>query len=375
MKGHIMNRTLQVIIISLLIFTVNGYAQIVITPRDVPREVGAQFQYYAETGDSLLVNVGTPGGPQTWDFTQGSTTTINTDLYLDPQTSPPEYSRANVVIETDQLNMAGLTEPGIMYCYLAGTRFIVGAVETEYEGETIGILFNPYITQYPLPLQMGNTWSNDVYVDETFSIPGAELRIELTATLNCEVDAYGTVQVPAGDFEALRIRNDVTYDLTVSILIIWVWVPIIEESGEGINYDWRAVDQGTVLNVMSNTNDPYFIYANSVRRLMGTNTATGSEPSTTITSVETPETFTLFGGYPNPFNDETVISFSLEKPAHVDLRIFDVMGRQVVILDQSNRPEGVSEVRWKPQNLTAGPYFVQFKADHQVQRQMIVYLK
>lgn len=370
-----MNRSSGLIIILLLVLTVTGQTQIVITPRDVPHEVGAEFQYYSETGDSILVDVGVPGGPQTWDFTQGSTTTINTDLYLDPQTSPPQYSRANVVIETDQLNMAGLTEPGIMYCYLAASRFIVGAVETEYEGETIGITFNPYISQYPLPLQMSDTWSNNVFVDETFSIPGYELRIELSATMNGEVDAYGTVQVPAGDFNALRIRNDVTYDLTVSILIIWVWVPIIEESGEGISYDWRAVDQGTVLNIMSYTNDPYFIYANSIRRLMGTTTATGSEPSTTIAATETPAAFELFGCYPNPFNDETVISFSLDKPMNIDVRVFDIMGRQVAVLDQGYRPEGVSELHWKPEYLTAGPYFVQLQANHQVQRQVIVYLK
>jgi hypothetical protein len=372
-----MKRNSSFILILLLAFAVSGQSQTVITPRDVPRTVGLEIQYYTETGDSIPVNVGVPGGPQTWDFTQGDTASITTDLYLDPLLSPPEYSRANVVIETDQLNMAGITEPGVMYCYLNPVRFIVGAVETEYEGETVGIMFSPCITQYPLPLEMGANWSNNIYVDETFTIPGYELRIELTATMTGEVDAYGTVQVPAGDFDVLRIRNDVTYDVTVSILIFFIWVPIIEESGSGINYDWRAIDEGTVLNIMSNTNDPYFAYANSIRRLMnsGITTSSEGEQSLSLATSETPLTFELREAYPNPFNNETVIEFNLDQPSRVDLRIFDILGRQVAVLDQGYHSEGITTIHWHPDNLSAGVYILQLQANDQLQRQVVVYMK
>ncbi len=63
-------------------------AQIVITANEVPHTVGQQFRYYAQS-DSIYVNIGNPGGPQTWDFATGDTSFIGTDLYLNPAQSPP----------------------------------------------------------------------------------------------------------------------------------------------------------------------------------------------------------------------------------------------------------------------------------------------
>ena len=360
----------------LVLLTVNAQAQITIRAQQVPHTVGQQFQYYAESGDSILVNIGTTGGPQVWDFISGSTAFISTDLYLDPSTAPPQYSRANTVIQTDQLAMAGLNEPGIMYCYLHPTRFIFGAVETEYEGETFDFMFTPYITQYTLPLQMGSSWSNNIDVDEQFTIPGiGDIRLELSSTLNSQVDAYGTVQVPWGDFECLRIRNDVSYNLTISIWVLFVWVPVLEESGNAVNYDWRAPDVGMVLNVMAEGTNPNFSYAQTVRRLMNSSMVAGEELAAGLGVDQTAESFQLLDSYPNPFNNETVIAYELFEAANVDLRVVDILGRQVAVLDQGYRTEGMNELHWRPENLSAGVYFVMLTADNQVQQQMVLYLK
>ncbi len=373
--GDNMHRLIMLSLIAMVLCASSTSAQIVITAREVPSAVGSQFQYYSQSGDSIPVNVGFPGGPQTWDYTEGDTSFVSTDLYLDPAVSPPQYSRANVVIQTDQLNLAGLTEPGKMYCYLHHSRFILGAIETTYEGTTVDFMFSPYVNQYALPLQMGSSWTNTINLDEVFEFPDYDIRIELYATMDGQVDAYGTVSVPQGDFEALRIRNDVYYDLTVSIRFLWVWVPIYEDTGEAINYDWRAEDVGTILTITGETNDPYFSYAQSIRRLMSSSTsAVEGQPLASI-PVEMPLSFNLIGSYPNPFNNETIISYQLPTPAEVDLRVFDVMGRQVAVLFQGHNEEGVHEITWSPENQAAGVYFVQLRAGEQLQQKMMVYLK
>jgi len=62
------------------------------------------------------------------------------------------------------------------------------------------------------------------------------------------------------------------------------------------------------------------------------------------------ETFTperLISNYPNPFNSTTTIKFELKTSAEVSLRIFDVNGKLVRTLMQSEfRSEGGSEVFW-----------------------------
>jgi len=347
--------------------------QISIDAREIPQTPGVTYQYYAE-GDSIPVDLGSTGGPQVWDYTTGGTTTINSDVYLDPEQSPPQYSRANVVVQTDQLNIGGISEPGKMYNVLVRTRYIIGALETSYEGEVVDFELTPPMSQLMLPLTYGSSWNNTLDLDEQFSFTSGDIRIQLTATMNSQVDAYGTVQVPYGDFETLRVRNDVHYDLTVSIWLLFIWVPVLQESGDAVDYNWYAEDTGLVLNVMAQGTNPNFNIANSVRRLMTVST-TASDELTDFSMSQTPESFKLNDAYPNPFNSETVISYQLDKTAEVQFTVYSITGQQVAVLNQGSQSEGAHQIRWRPENLSAGVYYVQLKAGNQVQFTPVVYLK
>jgi hypothetical protein len=351
-----------------------GGAQIVITANEVPHTVGQQFRYYAQS-DSIYINIGNPGGPQTWDFTTGDTSFIATDLYLDPAQSPPQFSRANVVIQTDQMNMFGFTDPGVLYCWLGAPRFILGGVATTFEGTPVEILLTPYLTQFPLPLQVNQTWSNTVNVDQQFSYGGSNYRIVLTGTINSIADAYGTVNVPLGSYPSLRIKNTVNYTATVYIWLLFVWVPVYEQSGTTYNYDFRAENIGTDLSITTNSSAQGLTYINGLRRLMeATNVASLGEPLV-ASPMTTPQAHSLLSNYPNPFNAETSIEFTLSEAAAVDVRIFDLIGRQVAQLEKGYREAGTHEIAWKPGNLSAGLYFVRLKAGNQVTQQMMIYLK
>jgi len=363
-----------IVLLAGLLIALGSQAQITISPQEVPHTVGQQFRYYAQS-DSIWVNIGNPGGPQTWNFTTGDTSFIATDQYLDPQQSPPQYSHANVVIQTDQLNMFGFTDPGVLYCWLGAPRFIVGAMTTTYQGTPVGITFTPYITQYPLPLYMGRTWSNPINVDQQFSYGGSNYRLVLNATINSSVDAYGTVQVPLGSYETLRIKNIVNYNATIYIWLLFVWVPIYEESGSAYSYDWRAENVGTVLSINTSSSASGYTYINGMRRLMGTGMLTSSEAPVATMPVSTPESYAVLSSYPNPFNAQTTIAYNLPEAAQVDLRIFDLVGQRVAMLDQGYQESGTHEIRWVPENLASGLYFVHLRAGQHVQRHMMIYLK
>ncbi len=59
-----------------------------------------------------------------------------------------------------------------------------------------------------------------------------------------------------------------------------------------------------------------------------------------------PERFTLYQNYPNPFNPQTRIAVALPADGRVRLRVFDVLGQEVRVLLDGQRPAGYQEVVW-----------------------------
>jgi len=63
-----------------------------------------------------------------------------------------------------------------------------------------------------------------------------------------------------------------------------------------------------------------------------------------------PYRYVLSQNYPNPFNSTTIIRFSLAKPEHVLLKIYDILGRQVRTLIDRKENAGEHAVRWDGRN-------------------------
>jgi hypothetical protein len=79
-------------------------------------------------------------------------------------------------------------------------------------------------------------------------------------------------------------------------------------------------------------------------------------------STEVPSEFSLEQNYPNPFNPVTKINFSIPKASFVSLKIFNVTGREVAELVNSELKAGVYESEFNAANLSSGIYFCRFNA-------------
>ena len=65
--------------------------------------------------------------------------------------------------------------------------------------------------------------------------------------------------------------------------------------------------------------------------------------------------------YPNPFNNRSVVSFTLEKAGNVSLKVFDVTGREVRELQATPLQAGYHEVVWNAEDMASGVYFVRLE--------------
>ncbi|MEB2296104.1 MAG: T9SS type A sorting domain-containing protein [Ignavibacteria bacterium] len=88
-----------------------------------------------------------------------------------------------------------------------------------------------------------------------------------------------------------------------------------------------------------------------------------------------PESFYLAQNYPNPFNPSTKISFRIAEPGIVSLKVFDILGNEVMSLVDEQKPAGLYEVKFDASSLTSGVYFYQLKSGNLVQTKKMVLLK
>ncbi len=88
-----------------------------------------------------------------------------------------------------------------------------------------------------------------------------------------------------------------------------------------------------------------------------------------------PKTFTLHQNYPNPFNPSTTISFELPKSEHVTLKVFNVLGQEVMTVINEVVSAGTHRVILNGTQLSSGFYFYQVRTGSAVQTKKMTLLK
>jgi hypothetical protein len=88
-----------------------------------------------------------------------------------------------------------------------------------------------------------------------------------------------------------------------------------------------------------------------------------------------PVEYSLAQNYPNPFNPTTTIVYGLRERANVELKLFDVLGREVETMVNSEQPAGYYEVEFNASRLASGIYFYRLQAGDFVESKKMVLLR
>ena len=86
-----------------------------------------------------------------------------------------------------------------------------------------------------------------------------------------------------------------------------------------------------------------------------------------------PQAFTLYQNYPNPFNPSTKISYYVPTSQFVELKIFNVLGKEITTLVSGLKPAGLHTVEFTGNNLANGVYICRmFVGDQLLSRRMLL---
>jgi hypothetical protein len=91
--------------------------------------------------------------------------------------------------------------------------------------------------------------------------------------------------------------------------------------------------------------------------------------------VTTPAVYTLGQNYPNPFNSSTTIRYSIPNQSKVIIKVFDILGKEIGILVNEEKPAGNYEIDFNASELPSGVYFYQLKAGDFVETKKMIPLK
>lgn len=88
-----------------------------------------------------------------------------------------------------------------------------------------------------------------------------------------------------------------------------------------------------------------------------------------------PREFSLSQNYPNPFNPSTKISYSLPQTEMVTLEVFDMIGRKVATLVNTEMSAGVHQATFDASNLSSGMYLYRLQAGSFIKTEKMMLIK
>jgi len=85
--------------------------------------------------------------------------------------------------------------------------------------------------------------------------------------------------------------------------------------------------------------------------------------------------YSLSNNYPNPFNPSTTIKFQIPELSIVTLKVYDVLGNEIAILVNEEKPAGNYEIQFDATAFPSGVYFYKLQAGSFVETKKMVLMK
>lgn len=136
----------------------------------------------------------------------------------------------------------------------------------------------------------------------------------------------------------------------------------------GIEYSFLSDSGLGKISSLDNKNRNITIYANSRGKINLFGKVANK------LSTNRPDKFELYQNFPNPFNPNTIIKYGIRKYGLVSLKVYDILGRELVTLVNEQQQPGHYEAKWDASNFSSGIYFYTIAAGdfHQTKKMVLI---
>nr|MBC8277827.1 T9SS type A sorting domain-containing protein [FCB group bacterium] len=216
---------------------------------------------------------------------------------------------------------------------------------------------------------------------EVFSVDEAKIKFFTPGDFTFHVFGEGTASQPGDEITSFNV-NVSTGEVQPNWKIVdlrsipemadrtdpfWIWVESIDGAQCNILGDDLVWGMGHYYSYNGTSATEYSLYEFCIR-VMGSG-ALGVGDQITLS----PDRYELSQNFPNPFNPETSIAFSLAKDGHTTLRVYNMLGEQVAELANGNMTAGVKNVTFDASQLSSGIYFYRLESgDFTVAKKMVL---
>jgi photosystem II stability/assembly factor-like uncharacterized protein len=94
-----------------------------------------------------------------------------------------------------------------------------------------------------------------------------------------------------------------------------------------------------------------------------------------LINIEAPKSFSLSQNFPNPFNPSTKIKYSISTTCFVKLKIYDILGRELLTLVNEQQNPGSYENIFNGTKYSSGIYFYELQAGDYLERKKLTFIK
>ncbi|MCU7493025.1 MAG: T9SS type A sorting domain-containing protein [Ignavibacteria bacterium] len=108
---------------------------------------------------------------------------------------------------------------------------------------------------------------------------------------------------------------------------------------------------------------------------IGLHSPSESQPSAVEKGNTSPTVYSLSQNYPNPFNPSTTIKYSIPERKLVNIKVFDILGKEVAVLTNDFKDAGTYTLQFDGSSLPSGMYIYRIQAGTFTESRKLMLLK
>ncbi len=193
---------------------------------------------------------------------------------------------------------------------------------------------------------------------------GQQMFLRIVRNDNSEEVGRKSFVIPGAEFSVSIPQIEMNHDYNVDFFS--------DHNGNGVydappaDHTWRLTFNSATGNFVQNfTHNTNFVD-------IGWSDVTSVEENI---FADIPNEFSLSQNYPNPFNPETRIRFSLPDASFVNVKVYDIIGKEVATIVNQNLPSGVHEVPFDARSLESGVYVYRISANNFNESKKMILIK